>query len=100
MKKFQILAAVAACGFWAACSNGTSNPGSADGDVSSVEKTDGATAQFAKQSGTDVAEEEVVAEKGESKQEPVHDNIEAQKSKPKTVYELMGRYPNGVKIRK
>jgi hypothetical protein len=46
------------------------------------------------------SEEEVVAEKGESKQEPVHDNIEAQKSKPKTVYELMGRYPNGVKIRK
>ncbi|MBO4436901.1 MAG: fibrobacter succinogenes major paralogous domain-containing protein [Fibrobacter sp.] len=56
MKKFQILAAVAACGFWAACSNGTSNPGSADGDVSSVEKTDGATAQFAKQSGSDDVE--------------------------------------------
>ena len=56
MKKFQILAAVAACGFWAACSNGTSNPGSADGDVSSVEKTDGATAQFAKQSGADEVE--------------------------------------------
>ena len=50
----------------------------------------------------EVVEETVepVAEKGESKQEPVHDNIEAQKSKPKTVYELMGRYPNGVKIRK
>ena len=48
----------------------------------------------------EVVEEEPVAEKGESKQEPVHDNIEAQKSKPKTVYELMGRYPNGVKIRK
>ena len=45
-------------------------------------------------------EEEPVAEKGESKQEPVHDNLEAQKSRPKTVYELMGRYPNGVKIRR
>ena len=44
--------------------------------------------------------EEPVAEKGESKQEPVHDNLEAQKSKPKSVYEIMGRYPNGVKIRK
>ena len=48
------------------------------------------------------SEEEVepVAEKGESKQEPIHDNLEAQKSKPKSVYELMGRYPNGVKIRR
>jgi hypothetical protein len=45
-------------------------------------------------------EEEPIAEKGESKQEPVHDNLEAQKSKPKSVYELMGRYPNGVKIRR
>lgn len=49
----------------------------------------------------EVAEEEdVVAEKGESKAEPVHDNITAEKSKPKSIYEIMGRYPNGVKIRK
>jgi TolA-binding protein len=50
----------------------------------------------------EVVEETVepVAEKGESKQEPVHDNLKAEKSKPKSVYELMGRYPNGVKIRK
>jgi hypothetical protein len=48
----------------------------------------------------DVVEAEPVAEKGESKQEPVHDNLKAEKSKPKSVYELMGRYPNGVKIRK
>ena len=48
----------------------------------------------------EIVEEEPVAEKGESKQEPVHDNLEAQKSKPKSVYELMGRYPNGVKIRR
>ena len=49
----------------------------------------------------DVEEEpEVVAEKGESKQEPVHDNIAEKTTKPKSVYELMGRYPNGVKIRK
>ena len=48
----------------------------------------------------EIVEEEPVAEKGESKQEPVHDNLEAQKSKQKSVYELMGRYPNGVKIRR
>ena len=48
----------------------------------------------------EIVEEEPVAEKGESKQEPVHDNLKAQKSKPKSVYELMGRYPNGVKIRR
>ena len=48
----------------------------------------------------EIVAEEPVAEKGESKQEPVHDNLEAQKSKPKSVYELMGRYPNGVKIRR
>ena len=48
----------------------------------------------------EIVTEEPVAEKGESKQEPVHDNLEAQKSKQKSVYELMGRYPNGVKIRR
>ena len=45
-------------------------------------------------------EEEPVAEKGESKAEPVHDNIVEKASKPKSIYEIMGRYPNGVKIRK
>ena len=81
MKKFQILAAVAACGFWAACSNGTSNPGSADGDVSSVEKTDGATAQFAKQSGSDVAEEEgVVIETPDAVEEADEPAVEPESS--------------------
>jgi TolA-binding protein len=55
--------------------------------------------EVAEKSEEDVVEEPV-AEKGESKQEPVHDNLKAEKSKPKSVYELMGRYPNGVKIRK
>ena len=81
MKKFQILAAVAACGFWAACSNGTSNLGSADGDVSSVEKTDGATAQFAKQSGSDVAEEEgVVIETPDAVEEAEEPVVEPESS--------------------
>lgn len=64
MKQLQILAAAAACVFWVACSNG--NPGSADGDVSALKKTDAATAQFAKQSGSDEAEEVVVAETPDS----------------------------------
>ena len=40
-------------------------------------------------------EEEPIAEKGESKQEPVHDNIEADKSVKTNIYEIMGRNPNG-----
>ena len=44
--------------------------------------------------------EEVTVEHGESKQEPVHDNIEAAKSKPTNIYKLMGRNPDGTKIRK
>jgi len=48
----------------------------------------------------EVAEKtEEVVEHGESKAEPVHDNIEAQKSKPKSVYEVLGRYPSGVRKR-
>ena len=42
-------------------------------------------------------EEEVVAEKGESKAEPVHDHIEADKAKPTNVYVLMGRNPDGTR---
>ena len=44
--------------------------------------------------------EEVTVEHGESKQEPVHDNIEAAKSKPTNIYKLMGRNPDGTRIRK
>ena len=41
--------------------------------------------------------EEPVAEKGHSKSEPVHDNIEAQKSKPMNIYEALGRNPDGTR---
>ena len=41
--------------------------------------------------------EEVVAEKGESKAEPVHDNIEADKAKPINIYEALGRNPDGTR---
>ena len=48
-----------------------------------------------------VEEEEVVeeiAEKGESKAEPVHDNIEAQKAnKPVNIYKALGRNPDGTR---
>ena len=42
-------------------------------------------------------EEEVVAEKGESKAEPVHDNIIAEKAKPVNIYTALGRNPDGTR---
>ena len=45
----------------------------------------------------ETVEEEVVAEKGESKAEPIHDNLEAQKSKPVNIYEYLGRNPDGTR---
>ena len=42
------------------------------------------------------ATEEPVAEKGESKAEPVHDNIVAEK-KTQTIYEALGRNPDGTR---
>ena len=44
-----------------------------------------------------VEEEEPSAEKGESKAEPVHDNIEAQKAKPINIYKALGRNPDGTR---
>ena len=44
-------------------------------------------------------EEEPVAEKGESKAEPIHDNLSAEKSKPVNIYEFMGRNSNGTSKR-
>ena len=41
--------------------------------------------------------EEVVVEKGESKAEPVHDHIEADKAKPINIYEALGRNPDGTR---
>ena len=42
-------------------------------------------------------EEPEIAEKGESKAEPVHDNIEAQKAKPINIYTALGRNPDGTR---
>ena len=41
--------------------------------------------------------EEPVSEKGESKAEPVHDNLSAEKSKPVNIYEIMGKNPDGTR---
>ena len=41
--------------------------------------------------------EEPVSEKGESKAEPVHDNLSAEKSKPVNIYEIMGRNADGTR---
>ena len=54
--------------------------------------------EAAEKSEEPAAEEEPeVAEKGESKAEPVHDNIEANKSKPISIYEALGRNPDGTR---
>ena len=42
-------------------------------------------------------EEETIAEKGESKAEPIHNNIEAKKSKPTNIYVALGRNPDGTR---
>ena len=44
-----------------------------------------------------VEEEEVVAEKGESKAEPVHDNIAEKANKPTNIYKALGRNPDGTR---
>lgn len=53
------------------------------------------------ESADEVAEEEEteepVSEKGESKAEPVHDNLSAEKSKPVNIYEIMGKNPDGTR---
>ena len=42
-------------------------------------------------------EEEPQAEKGESKAEPVHDNIQAEKTRVPNIYEALGRNPDGTR---
>lgn len=55
----------------------------------------------AEETADEVAEEEEteepVSEKGESKAEPVHDNLSAEKSKPVNIYEIMGKNPDGTR---
>lgn len=44
-------------------------------------------------------EVETVAEKGESKAAPIHDHVETAQKSTKSIYELMGRNPNGTRKR-
>ena len=42
-------------------------------------------------------EEEEVAAKAESKAAPVHDNLQAEKAKPRSIYAVLGRNPDGTR---
>ena len=68
MKSLRLVSAVAVSAFLFACSNGTGNPGSAEGDVSAVEKSDGAVAQSAKQPAPE-------AESGSTESEALDEGI-------------------------
>ena len=57
------------------------------------EETDETADEVAEEEET----EEPVSEKGESKAEPVHDNLSAEKSKPVNIYEIMGKNPDGTR---
>ena len=67
-------------------------PTTTEAEEVEVEEADEETEEVAEKT-------EEVVEHGESKAEPVHDNIQAEKSKPKSVYEVLGRYPSGVRKR-
>ena len=44
-----------------------------------------------------VEEEEEVVAKAESKAAPVHDNLQAEKAKPRSIYAVLGRNPDGTR---
>ena len=58
---------------------------------------DGTADEVAEEETKEVETEEPVSEKGESKAEPVHDNLSAEKSKPVNIYEIMGKNPDGTR---
>ena len=62
-----------------------------------VEVEEEEVAEKSEQEEEPVEEDDVVAEKGESKAEPVHDNIQAEKSKPVSIYQALGRNPDGTR---
>lgn len=61
------------------------------------EETEEETADEVAEETEEVETEEPVSEKGESKAEPVHDNLSAEKSKPVNIYEIMGKNPDGTR---
>ena len=67
-------------------------------EVAEEEEVEEEVAEKAEETEEVVEEEEPeIAEKGESKAEPVHDNIEAQKAKPVNIYTALGRNPDGTR---
>lgn len=67
-----------------------------DEETKVKEEEDGTADEVAEET-EEVETEEPVSEKGESKAEPVHDNLSAEKSKPVNIYEIMGKNPDGTR---
>ena len=61
-----------------------------------VEVEEEEVAEKSEEATEDVEEEEPVVEKGESKAEPIHDNI-AEKKQKISIYEALGRNPDGTR---
>ena len=68
-------------------------------DKAQEEKEEDGTADEVAEEETNEEEEteEPVSEKGESKAEPVHDNLQAEKAKKINIYEIMGRNADGTR---
>ena len=65
--------------------------------VESVEEVEPVEEEPTEEVEEEEPEEEPVAEKGESKAEPVHDNLQAEKAKKINIYEFMGKNPDGTR---
>ena len=69
-----------------------------DDEEDKAQEEDGTADEVAEEETEEEVEtEEPVSEKGESKAEPVHDNLSAEKSKPVNIYEIMGRNADGTR---
>jgi len=62
-----------------------------------AEKSEEEPVKEEKEDEEEVEAEEPVSEKGESKAEPVHDNLQAEKAKKINIYEIMGRNADGTR---
>lgn len=69
----------------------------AEEEVNEEPATEEPVAEEEDEEEVEVETEEPVSEKGESKAEPVHDNLSAEKSKPVNIYEIMGRNADGTR---
>ena len=62
-----------------------------------AQEEDGTADEVAEEETKEEETEEPVSEKGESKAEPVHDNLQAEKAKKINIYEIMGRNADGTR---